>query len=292
MELDAGHVLAFMAGLSFAANDVMTRILSRDVERETLVAISLLVGSPFLWIAGLAKGETIQGIEPVMVFAAIGLLHFGLARYLFYTAIAGLGAASAAITTSPVPVLSSMIAWAALGEELSIYDLAGIILVAAAILIVGLKPSGRPLQGVSSLKGLAAGLAASLIFSITSVLVRGATTEYNIAVLGAALSYTAAIPVILALARSRGSSLLVRRRDAIGVLAYVSGIIVATAQLLRYEALSRIPVAEAVILISLFPFHAMLLSKLLSDMGEEDVRASHVLAGVLAVAGVILNVLG
>ncbi len=290
--MELGHALAFMAGLSFAANDVMTRIVSREIDRETLVVISLLVGSPFLWIAGIMKGETITSIMPVAVFAAIGLLHFGLARYLFYTAIAGLGAASAAVTTSPVPILSSIIAWIILGEPLSVYDVIGIVLVAAAILIVGMNPSGRPLQGVSSLRGLAAGLLASLIFSITSVLVRHATTTYDIAVLGAAISYTAAIPVTLLLARSRGSGYIVRKRDIMGIIAYTSGIIVATAQLLRYEALSRIPVAEAVILISLFPFHAIVLSKLFSSMGEEEVQAKHLVAGILAVTGVIVNVAG
>ncbi|MEB3860913.1 MAG: DMT family transporter [Desulfurococcales archaeon] len=286
--MELGYLLAFASGFSFALSDVLTRMASKHVERSMLVLVSLLVGAPYLWLTGVLVGEQIPPPGPALIFAAIGLIHFGVARYLFYTAITGLGASSAAVIVSPVIVLSSFLAWLLLGEDLTIGKVAGAILVALAVFLAADKPSGAPLQGVSRRKGLAAGLAATLIFSISSVAVRYAGASSGSPILGAAISYTAAIPVPLAMV---GRSYKPGRLRGRGMfLAVLSALVVTSAQLFRYTALSMVPVVEALVFISLFPVHTAVLAAVLSGESGEKVRLVHAIAAGLAVLGIVLAI--
>ena len=288
--MEAGYLLAFASGFSFALSDVLTRIASKSIDRSLLVLTSLAVGTPYLWTVGLIVGENLPPVREMLIFAFIGLIHFGVARYLFYTAITGLGASSASIIVSPVIVVSSILAWIFLGEELAARDALGAVLVATSIILAGRNPSGRPLQGVSRRKGLAAGLLATLIFSITSVLVRYAGSASGSPILGAAISYTTAlpIPVIIALRGLRGGVHGGGLR-AWGI-AVLAGLIVTSAQLFRYTALSMVPVVEALVFISLFPLHTVVLARVLARESGEEVRLVHLVAALLAFTGIVMVV--
>ncbi len=286
--VELGYLLAFASGFSFALSDVLTRMASKHVDRSILVLISLLLGAPYLWLTGLAVGEQLPPTGPALVFAAIGVVHFGVARYLFYTAITGLGASSAAVIVSPVIIISSFLAWLLLGEDLTIGKIAGATLVALAIFLAADNPSGTPLQGVSRRKGLAAGLTATMIFSISSVAVRYAGAASGSPILGAAISYTAAIPIPLVMIRGTFQQRKLHRRAML--LAALSGLVVTSAQLFRYTALSLVPVVEALVFISLFPVHTAVLASILSGESGEKVRPIHALAAGLAVLGIVFAI--
>ncbi len=290
MQLEPGHLYAFGAGLSFAISDVMTRVASRGYKSEFLVLLSLLVGTPYLWLSSVVVGESFPSLRDALLFLALGPLHFGLARLLFYKAIAGLGASSAAITTSPTIILSSLLAWIILGEALTPGDLAGAVMVAVAVFIAGYRPSGASLQGVRPVVGLAAGLGASLVFSISSVVVRYAGSSSQAPIMGSALSYTAALPVAALITWRSGFTGSTGGRRLL-VVAVASGIVVSTAQLLRYTALSLVPVVEALILISLFPLHTLAIASLVGSHGEERIKLVHVPAAILAISGIALNLI-
>lgn len=289
--MEIGYLLAFASGFSFALSDVLARIASRDIQRSVLVLLSLLIGAPYLWITGLALGEQIPEFRHAAVFAGIGILHFGVARYLFYTAITGLGASSAAVIVSPVIVVSSVLAWLFLGEELTLGKIAGALLVALAIFLVAGNPSGASLQGVSKRKGLAAGLMATLIFSVSSVAVRYAGAASGSPIIGAAISYTAAMPIPAAMAAKSLGGLQGAPRRAL-IVAILSAIVVTSAQLFRYTALSMVPVVEALVFISLFPVHTVVLASVFSGESEERVGLVHAMAAGLAVMGIILAIRG
>ncbi len=284
-----GYILAFSAGVFFAFSDVLTRIASGGMDRKIIVAISLLVGTPILWFTGIALGEPFPSMKIAFLFAVIGLIHFGLARYLFYTAIAGIGASAAAITTSPTLLFASFFAWVFLGENLSLTDILGAIFVTIAVFLVGYNPSGKPLQGTNKIVGLLAGLSSSLLFAISTTIVRFATTESASPTLGASISYsTALVPYLfLLLRKNRIVRESVKKRWYI-LVSILSGIIVTLAQLTRYQALYRIHVAETQILISLFPFHTLLIAFLLKKETKESIRPIHFLAALLAIVGMIL----
>ncbi len=281
---------AFGSGFSFALSDVLTRVASREVPRNILVLISLTVGAPYLWVAGIVVGEPMPPVRELVLFVIIGIVHFGLARYLFYTAIVGLGASSAAIMVSPVIIISSILAWIFLDEPLSKRGIIGAMLVTIAIFLASRNPSGAPLQGVSRLKALVSGITATLIFSISSVVVRYAASSSGSPIIGAAISYTSAYPIILAMVFIGGNNLssLKSLHKKYLVIAVISGLIVTSAQLFRYVALSMVNVLDALILISLFPIHTLVLSAVMSRESKEKIGMIHIIASLIAVSGVVL----
>ncbi len=290
MELESGHLYAFGAGLSFAISDVMTRVATRGYRSELLVLLSLSIGTPYLWLSAIVAGESIPDLRDALLFIGLGPLHFGLGRLLFYKAIAGLGASSAAITTSPTIIISSFLAWMILDEELTLMDATGALMVATAVFIAGYSPTGVSLQGVSPTIGFASGLGASFVFSISSIIVRYAGSSSQAPIMGSALSYTAALPVALLMSKGRVDSLH-RSNTRLLAVALVSGVVVSTAQLLRYTALSMVPIVEALIFISLFPLHTLAIASLVGSHGGERIRAIHGPAAVLAVLGIIVTLL-
>ena len=67
-----------------------------------------------------------------------------------------------------------------------------------------------------------------------------------------------------------------------------SAVVVTVAQLLRYLALNMVPVAQVSLLISLFPLHAILVSRVIGGHAGESIGLSQVLAGVFAVVSSFL----
>ena len=288
-----GLVFAFLAGFMFAVSDVSVRIASSRFTPFQNLLISLASGIPLLWsMAILIEGFPKPGVG-LALYAVAGLLHFIVGRLLFYTAIAGLGATSAAITSSPAVVFSSLLAWAFLGESLGPRDLLGIALVSVAVYMAITKPSGIPLQGIRRGLAMASGVGASLVFSVTAVIVRAAGLEAGTPITGVSISYTAALPVVLGVAVAKRQELALRVKGGTGVLlaAVWAGVAVSLAQAFRYLALYATRVANAMVLISLFPLHTLILTHAVSrKLDKERVSIRHLVAGVLAITGITLVV--
>lgn len=294
MEDWIAYALAFNAGFMFALSDVLVRLVLGELRAQHMLLLSLAVGTPFLALVGALLGEDPPGGEPAILYSAAGILNFAVGRYLFYVAVAALGAGSASVIVSPTVVLSGLLAWAILGEPLTAWDLAGLALVAISIYLAASKPSGSPLHGSRRSTGVAAGIAASLTFASTTVIVRAAGVESGAPAFGVALSYTTALPLAAYMAAKAPGGLgaiagTSRRVLAAGVAA---ALIVAIAQLSRYAALSLVPVVQAVVLISLFPLHTVALASVILRGRGERVRPVHALSAGLAVAGVAAAVGG
>ena len=281
-----GYLLAYAAGWLFAVSDVLVRGASRGLSPRDNLLLSLIYGTPLLALLSLALGESTMSLEGIAVYSAIGALHFYLGRLLFYTAVASLGSASAAIIVSPSPIIASILAVVLIGEPLTLWQFLGLTLVAIGVYIAAAEPTGKPLGG-SKAAGAIAGVGSTLIFSFTMVAVRWASGEYGSPLLGATASYTAALAIVSLTHRLNPT------REAWSRVKYaaLAGIAVALAQASRYTALSLIPVAEAAALISLFPVNTVIAASL-APWTEERIRGKHVLAAALAVAGAIATILG
>ena len=283
-----GLGLAFAAGLFFGLSDTFVRAASVKLRPSQSLMISLIVGTPILWLAAASNGVLLLDRYAAFSFIAAGVLNFIVGRYLFYLAITYSGATTASIATSPVVVFSSILAWVLLGEELTYKQAAGVVLVMIAVYLVYNRPSGKPMHGGNSTIGVIAGLTSAVVFSVTSLLVRmGAGYHGGDPVTGAAISYTTALLIMLPIVPklSLGGVLSSRRSLYYMVLAAA---VVSLAQLTRYKAFSLCRVAEVSVLISLFPIHTLLFSSLLSGELRENPEVRHVFAVLLAVTGVLL----
>ncbi len=288
-----GYAAAFTAGFLFAASDVLVRIASKGVTPRGMLAISLLAGTPFMLATALTLEKGFPAGDEVLLYAAAGLLNFIIGRLLFYYAIAGAGATTASVTTTPTIIIAALLAWPVLGERLEANTLAGLLLVTGGIYLASKKPSGASMQGVNPRLGVLAGVASSFVFATTTLLVRAAGSSGGHPLWGATISYATALPIALALSRRDLAQVFaharrLRRELAAGV---AGAIVVAGAQLSRYTALSILPVAYAVLLISLFPLHTALLARLSGTAVGEEVGLRHLAGGLLAFTGIAVAVL-
>jgi drug/metabolite transporter (DMT)-like permease len=285
-----GLVLAFTAGILFGAADVLIRAASVKLTPLANTLISLVVGTPMLWVAALVLSEVELELRAALLYALAGLANFVAGRLLLYTAISYAGAATAAVAASPTVVVASLMAWPLLGEELGAAEALGVCLVALAVYLASTKPSGEPLHGGTAAKGVALGLAASLLFAISTILVRQASGYERASPLtGLAVSYTAALPVVASLAAKRRSTVSLRLWSRYHAYAVLAAVTVTLAQLSRYGSLALTRVAEATVLMSLLPLHTVAFSAILPGV-RENPRLRHVVAAGLAVAGVALTV--
>jgi drug/metabolite transporter (DMT)-like permease len=285
---ELGYITAFFAGLFFGLSDTLVRAASIKLKPFQNLLVSLLIGTPILWIASIFTWSRIPSREAFLSFILAGILNFIIGRYLFYLSISYAGATTASIVTSPTVVFASLFAWALLGESLTIPQLIGVFLVMFAVYLVYREPSGKPLHGGNASIGIMTGLASALVFSLTSLLVRfGAGYSGGNPVLGAAISYTVAMVLLSPFLSKETLSEIVGHGRMFHYMV-TAAIIVSLAQLSRYTAFSLCNVARVSVLITLFPIYTLLFSMLLSRELRERPGMRHAIAVVIAVIGVIL----
>ena len=282
-----GYAAAFAAGLLFAVSDVLVRLGARTLQPVQLLLASLVFGTPILLAAAATSGDPLPGGRVLAYYVLAGLLNFVVGRLLFYYAVAGAGAATASISTSPTVIFSALLAWLLLGEPLDPRVAAGLLLVFLGVLLASLEPSGRPLQGARSRPAVVAGVASSLVFASTSILVRAAGVEGGSPSWGVAISYASALPIVAAYSLAKlGPGKLLPLRDPGIRYAAGAAVAVAAAQLSRYVSLHLLPVAYAVILISMFPVHTVVLASLVSGEAREKVGMRHLAGALTAFSGI------
>lgn len=287
MEDTVGYLLALISGLLFGASDSLVRAASAKLKPQQNLIISLLVGTPLIWVTALLLGEPRLSVGGVLAYIVAGLLNFVIGRLLFYYSITYSGATTALILTSPTVAIAALLALIFLGEPLSLRGAAGVLLVTLAVLIASYNPSAKPLHGGKASLGAVAGVAASIVFASTAVLVRAASSIWQADPLyGAAISYTSALPVALAWARGSLKPTEDNKRHLYYMVS--AAIIVALAQVTRYYALSTLSVAKATVLIFLYPFFTLFFSSIMRSVTGERPRPIHLIAASLAVIGIFL----
>ena len=281
---EAGVILGFFSGLSFALGDVLVRAASTGLSPRANLLISLLVGTPAAAAAAVIAREGLPSIQATYLYVLAGLLNFVVGRLLFYYSIAYAGAATSSVVTSMAIPLASLFAWALLSEEPGVGEVIGLASVTAAAVLASVRVSGEPLGGGSSRLGVLAGLSAAVVFALSSPTVRAASAVGGAPLWGMSISYAAAIPFATALGW-RDLVAGARLRQARFMVA--AALSTAVAQMLRYSALSVARVATVVVAIGMFPVHTVILSALLLRRGYgERLGLNHVVAAALAVMGI------
>lgn len=281
---EAGILLGFFSGLSFALGDVLVRAASTGLSPRANLVISLLIGTPAAAAAAVVAGEDLPSPQATYLYILAGLLNFVFGRLLFYYSIAYAGAATSSVVTSMSIPLASLFAWALLSEEPGVGEVVGLASVTTAAILASVRVSGESLGGGSSRLGVLAGLSAAVIFALSSPTVRAASSMGGAPLWGMSISYASAIPFALALGW-RDLAAGARHRQARFMVA--AALSTAVAQMLRYSALSIARVATVVVAIGMFPVHTVILSAIILRRGYgERLGVNHAAAAALAVAGI------
>ena len=146
--IPAGQWLGFiLAGITVCANAVAS-ILGRSVNRNASIppivvtVISMGIGSLLL----LGVGLVTQGLPPLsssawLTIVWLAVVNTSLAFFLWNKSLQVLSAVESSIINNTMLIQIAVLAWVFLGETLTVQGILGLVLAAAGVLIVNLKPA-------------------------------------------------------------------------------------------------------------------------------------------------------
>lgn len=258
-----GALLAALSAATFGLNNAAVRrgVITGSVAQA--LAITVPIGVPLFAISALLAGQlgalaTFRG-RFFGFLALAGVLHFVWGRYCNYRATKALGGnlAASAQQVSLVVALALAVVW--LGETLTLFRVAGILLVVAGPVIAGgrrrrpaagpARQDERPARQSASgfepklLEGYAFALLSATGYGVSPVLIRAAVAGSGASLAGGLIAYAAAAAVVCLLLLVPGRLAEVRSVDRANALWFAfSGFWVFLAQMFRFIALSIAPV--------------------------------------------------
>ena len=312
-----GALLSLASAFSFAVNFILVRrgIADAGATAAQGAFITVLLGVPFGLVAVIVTGQLFNfgQLAPTsyLLFAAAGIVHFGIGRYCNYRGIAAIGAPRAATIQAIAVPYSVVMAMLLLDERPTILMYVGIALIlgSPALMVDRGKrpapttpagPSPRPSpsgEGVRSattapvvemrmVEGYTFSLLAAGAYGTSPILIRAAVEDAaGTAAIGTFIAYVGASAMLMA------TLALPAQRDLMGTinLRYMrlfggAGFAVFFAQLLRFFALSIADVSIVNPLMRMIGVFTLILSYLVNR------RLEHITLGV--VLGVLVSFTG
>ena len=133
-----GVVACLIGAFCTACVTIIARKL-RDVPPGVVAWWQCAIGSAALWIWPLTKGWPPTGTSWIWL-AGLGLVHTGLAYTLIYAGMARLSTARVAVLQFVYPAVAILLDWLVFDRKLSGYQLAGVVVMAVAILLAERSP--------------------------------------------------------------------------------------------------------------------------------------------------------
>src|SRR5436190_1752626 len=137
--MDTGVFYAVVAGVFWGTSSVLVKrgLLHSNDSSATLIQQTASLTT--LVVAALLEGDLVpKNISPwaLLVFSATGIVGAYLGRTLFVKSIAEIGAARAQSLNNSAPLITVFLAALVLGERLSVYVIAGVVLIVSGIFFV------------------------------------------------------------------------------------------------------------------------------------------------------------
>ena len=287
-----GIVTAFSAALFFALNSVMLRrgLLTGYVYSGTILSVSL--GIPMYLIFSYIDHE-FRAIESVsfkciIPFIIVGILHFVIGRYLYYTSVHYAGAVISMPIMAMGQIFAAYMAIPVLNEKFTLLKLAGLLAATFGFILfisIGLKTW-------TVKKGITLSLISASIFAITTLIIRYGLILFKFPILGVLVSYTTALPFYLSvLVRDniRNEIKMIEKR----VLLYLilSALFVNIGQLFKYISLDMAKVIIVAPIISSEIVINLILSSIINR--DLEIIETRTIAGSMAIfIGIFLIVSG
>ena len=305
-----GALLSLASAFSFAVNFILVRrgIADAGATAAQGAFITVLLGVPFGLVAVIVTGQLFNfgQLAPAgyLLFAAAGIVHFGIGRYCNYRGIAAIGAPRAATIQAIAVPYSVVMAMLLLDERPTVLMYAGIALILGSPALMvdrgkrpnphpnplpegeGKKESAAPAVEMRMVEGYAFSLLAAGAYGTSPILIRAAVEDATgTAAIGTFIAYVGASAMLmatLALPAQRGlmGAINLRYMRLFGG----AGFAVFFAQLLRFFALAIADVSIVNPLMRMIGVFTLILSYLVNR------RLEHITLGV--VLGVLVSFTG
>ena len=287
-----GAAFALLSAALFAGNALCVRMGLRGSTATTAAVLSVATNITALWGLAAVQGSLGRVVHPASgVFLLAGMFAPALARLTYYESITVIGVARAATISNTTPLFSALLAVPVLGEHLTGRVAAGTVLVVAGVaLAVRQQEGGGPGRRSPQASGVLLALNTAVMASISFMLRKIGLRLLPDPVLGAALTVTGALLVLLPYAAARWRREPLRAdRTSLGWL--VAGGLLTTGGFLSYYlALHRGDVVRVTPLSNTTPLFSVALLYVFRQV--ETVAPATALGAALAVAGVLLVATG
>ncbi len=219
--------------------------------------------------------------ETILPYLIVGLLHFFLARVVYFKAVQ-LGGASVASASSAAsePILTAILSVLLIRKEMTLYVSVGAIIAAASVAMLQLDDGNKQKLSYSILLGMMSGAFAGFAAVVLRLI-----SISNMAlppVTGVLFAYVVSfIPIVAIVRPSKLKSAIWNR------MLFVSGIFLVMAHILRFAALKYGGATEVTVLVLSYPLFILVIAGLVKQANEPLTMRK-----ALAALGVVLaNVL-
>jgi drug/metabolite transporter (DMT)-like permease len=292
-----GALLALASAAGFGLNSAIVRRGVQWAPPYYLTVVSLTVATPVFVVFAFVVGQGQRASEfdagDYGFLALAGVLNFVGGRYSNFMTIQAIGANLSAPVRTFSTLISAILGFTLLNEEITPLRLIGLALIIAAPLLAFSRPAQmkRELASGTKLKlteGFAFGGVAALSYGFANFLIGYVLVGTGLSILGAAVAHAAGATVMLA------TLALPRNRRGIGDLnvnsLYMFAMVSTTmisAQVFRFAAFERAPVSVVSALVETLAFFGLGFAYLINR--DRELFSRQVVAGVaLAAVGAIV----
>ena len=292
--MEMGIVYALCAGVFWGTSPVLVKrgLADADVSAATLYQQATILLT--LCLSALVEGDLFAGKIPgkaVLIFAGTGVVGAYIGRTLFVKSVDQIGASRAQSLNNSSPLITVLLAAAALGERLSLAVVIGVMFIISGVFFVthsdgAAAESGRPRRITT------AAVLATLCYGVVPVLKKFGTDHGGPPVLGALVMHATGLMLLMTL----GNLLKIERkwqRIPMNSLACFvgAGFLYAIGSIFTLKALVHAPASVVAPIWSAQPIVSFFLAKA-TLKGIEEVTFKDGAAAALVVLGVLVLRLG
>jgi drug/metabolite transporter (DMT)-like permease len=291
--MEMGIVYALCAGVFWGTSPVLVKrgLADADVSAATLYQQATILLT--LCLAALAEGDLFAGKIPgqaVLIFAGTGVVGAYIGRTLFVKSVDQIGASRAQSLNNSSPLITVLLAAAALGERLSLAVVIGVMFIISGVFFVTHNDGAVAETGRRRIT--TAAVLATLCYGVVPVLKKFGTDHGGPPVLGALVMHATGLMLLMTL----GNLLKIERkwqRIPMNSLAcfVAAGFLYAIGSIFTLKALVHAPASVVAPIWSAQPIVSFFLAKA-TLKGIEEVTFKDGAAAALVVLGVLVLRLG
>jgi len=250
-----GGILSLISAATFGLNNAAVRrgVLTGTVMQALIITVPIGIPLFFLGAALFGEPTAVAGfaLEPTLLLAAAGILHFVIGRYGNYRGIKAVGGNLAGTIQQTSILYTLLFAVVFLGETFTPLRIFGIVLIfLGPLIMVRRSPKSAEQQRKTTfvpnyVEGWIFGILCALSYGMSPILIRAALENHGLgeSLAGGTISYAAATVVIVLFLAIPAQRRHAFATDKAAVKWFIfSGIFVCLSQIFRYMALAVAPV--------------------------------------------------
>jgi len=292
--MEMGIVYALCAGVFWGTSPVLVKrgLAGADVSAATLYQQATILLT--LLFSAFAEGDLFAGKIPgkaVLIFAGTGVVGAYIGRTLFVKSVDQIGASRAQSLNNSSPLITVLLAAAALGERLSLAVVIGVMFIISGVFFVT-QSDGAAAETARPRRITTAAALATLCYGIVPVLKKLGTDHGGPPVLGALVMHATGLVLLMTL----GNLLKIERKwQRIPMNSFAcfvaAGFLYAIGSIFTLKALVHAPASVVAPICSAQPIVSFFLAKA-TLKGIEEVTFRDGAAAALVVLGVLVLRLG